>query len=190
VSSNPRASTEPTDAELVVRIGTGDSGAFETLVTRHHARVFRLAARVLGDSGAAEDMIQEAFIKLWTGKARFDPARGAFAGWFGRIVVNQCLDQRRAFKVVAPLDDAAGLADPTPDPEQAAHQGEQADRLDGALATLPLRQRAALTLFYGEGHSMAETASLLDLSVKAVESLLSRGRSALKERLLPLREEV
>jgi RNA polymerase sigma-70 factor (ECF subfamily) len=120
--------------------------------------------------------VQEAFLKLWTKAAHFDNSRGQFKSWFARIITNQALDRRRQLKPVETLEAAYAIADSAPTPEQSAEQQD----VHHALAMLPARQRAALALFYMEGFTMVEVAGLLETNEKAVESLLSRGRAALR----------
>jgi RNA polymerase sigma-70 factor (ECF subfamily) len=117
---------------------------------------------------------------LWTHGPRFDPARGSAEAWFRRILVNLCLDRRRAIRPVQPLDAAAELADHRPDPEAAAIRADGHARLELAMARLNPRQRLALSLFHGDGLSMAEIADHMDTTAKAVEGLLGRARNELR----------
>ena len=164
------------DAQLMAAVQQGGHPAFATLVTRHHARCFALAWRVLGDRTEAEDAVQDAFVKLWNNKLRYDPGRGNFGGWLTRIVTNAALDRRRMVKDVATLEDAGWVADERPTADRIAESND----LHQTMATMPPRQRAAITLFYLEGFSMVEVAKIMGSNVKAVESMLSRGRAALK----------
>ncbi|MDE2341091.1 MAG: sigma-70 family RNA polymerase sigma factor [Alphaproteobacteria bacterium] len=154
----------------------GTQAAFATLVARHHSRCFTLAWRVLNDPAEAEDAVQDAFLKLWNNKISYDPARGNFSGWLTRIVTNSALDRRRLVKDVSALENAGWVADDAPRADRLA---ESAD-LHRTMAAMPARQRAAITLFYIEGLSMAEVAEVMGSNPKAVESMLSRGRTALK----------
>ena len=164
------------DAQLMAAVQQGAHPAFATLVARHHARCFALAWRVLNNRAEAEDAVQDAFVKLWNNKLRYDPARGNFGGWLTRIVTNAALDRRRMVKDVATLEDAGWVADERPTADRIAESND----LHQTMAAMPPRQRAAITLFYIEGFSMAEVAEIMASNVKAVESMLSRGRSALK----------
>ncbi len=164
------------DAELMCAVQRGDSAAFAALVTRHHRRLHSLAWRILQDASAAEDVVQEAMLKLWIGADKFEASRGSLIGWLGRMVTNQCLDRKRALRPVDQLEFAEAIADSAPLPDTALDQRH----LARAMAQMPPRQRAALALFYIEGHSMIEIAAVLEANVKAVESLLTRGRSALR----------
>jgi RNA polymerase sigma-70 factor (ECF subfamily) len=165
---------------LMARIVDGDRTAFAALVRALESIGLRLADRTLGDRAGAEDVVQVALTRMWTLAARYDPARGSVEGWFRRIVVNLCLDRRRAMKPLAPIEAADHVASVAPDPfEQAVHNDERA-RLDTAMARLAPRQRAALAMFHGDGLSMAEIASALETTPKAVEGLLGRARIELK----------
>lgn len=177
-----------TDAALVAGVAAGDAASFSLLVERHHARIVALASRILMDGSAAEDIVQEAFLRLWRRPDAYDPARGAFSAWIKRVVVNLCLDRKRMIRPVEDIDTATEAADDRPTPEQAALANDRASRLQAALHTLPARQRAALALFYVDGMSMTDVAAAMETQPKAVESLLSRGRAHLKTLLTPLKE--
>lgn len=163
-------------ASLMTRVATGDRRAFEALVNRLHGTSLRIATRVLGDRIEAEDALQSALARLWTEAARFDAAKGSVEAWFRRILVNQCLDRRRRFRLVAPMEAVAAVPSDLPDPFEASVANARARRVDAAMASLNPRQRAAITLFHGEGASMAEIASTLATTPKAVEGLLARSR--------------
>ncbi|WP_310475019.1 sigma-70 family RNA polymerase sigma factor [Sandarakinorhabdus sp.] len=176
--SAPPAATLAT--ALMLRVAQGDSAAFTQLVRLLERPALALAYRTLMNRAGAEDVCQQAFTRLWTHGPRFDPARGNAEAWFRRILVNLCLDRRRAIRPVQPLDAAAELADHRPDPEAAAIRADGQARLEAAMARLNPRQRLALSLFHGEGQSMAEIAAQMDTTAKAVEGLLGRARSELR----------
>jgi RNA polymerase sigma-70 factor (ECF subfamily) len=165
---------------LMLQVQAGDAAAFTRLARGLQGPALRLAMRTLNDMAAAEDVVQVALTRLWTEARRFDPARGRVAPWFRRIVVNLCLDRRRAIKLVAPLEEAEHVPSPTPDPEAAAMASEDSRRLAAAMARLAPRQRLALALFHGEGCTMAEIADQLDTTPKAVEGLLGRARMEIR----------
>ncbi len=164
----------------MARIAQGDAAAFTQLARQLQAPALRLALRTLNDRAAAEDVVQIALTRLWTDAARFDPARGVLEGWFRRMVINLCLDRRRAIRAVLPIEDAHDLASAAPDPLAASIDNDQRSRLDAAMARLNPRQRIALVLFHGEGLTMAEIAGEMDTTPKAVEGLLGRARMELK----------
>lgn len=173
------------DEMLMKRTSTGDPAAFSALVQRHSRRFYAAAYRIVLDKADAEDVVQDAFCKLWNGRAKWQEAKGAkFTTWFYRIVTNQALDhfaKRGRHAGGELLDDVHASADPSAEEEMLA--ARQTDAMAVALAELPERQRAAIVLFYNEEMSQKETAEAMGLSVKAVESLLVRARQALKERM-------
>jgi len=178
-----------TPATLMARVATGDARAFTMLVGELYGPGLRVATRVAGDRGEAEDALQTALTRVWTEAARFDPAKGTVGGWFRRIVVNACLDRRRRLRLVAPLEAAAAVPSDLPDPFASAAANARARRVDAAMAHLNTRQRAAITLFHGEGATMAEVAAALDTTPKAVEGLLARARIDLSRILASDRPE-
>ncbi len=164
------------DARLMLRVIERDRQAFATILQRHHRRCFQLAWRVTADRQESEDILQDVFFGIWQRPERYDATKGIFGAWLTRVVVNAALDRRRRIKPVDHLDDIATLASPEPTPQAMA----EAQDLQNLLADLPPRQRAVVSLFYLEGYTMAEIAVMLDTSVDAIESLLSRGRQALR----------
>ena len=174
---------EAVDADLVVWSAAGDRRAFDEIVARHGSYALRIAARLLGDSAAAEDVAQEAFVRAWTQARHFDPRRARFTTWLYRIVVNLCIDYRRKARP-EPLPEDFDPVDPSIGADEALEGNERRAALAEALNGLPLRQRAAMTLVYDEGLSGAEAARVLGLSAKAVERLLARARAYLRDRLM------
>lgn len=183
-AADPRLATL-SDAQLMASVQQREQAGFAELVVRHHARCFALAWRVLNDRAEAEDAVQEAFLKIWTHAERFDPARGAFGAWLARIVTNCALDRRRLVKNVVAIEEAARVEDDQPSADRMA----QSRDLYTIMAQMPPRQRAAISLFYIDGYSMQEVAEIMQSNVKAVESMLSRGRQALKD-LIAKREQL
>jgi RNA polymerase sigma factor (sigma-70 family) len=173
---------EDPDAGLVLLTGQGDAEAASRLVARHLPRMTALARRMLGDSAEAEDVAQDVFLKVWTQAKRWQPGAAKFETWLHRVAINACLDRLRKKRGV-PLDDIDERVDPALNPEQTLAQAQTARAVDAALQTLPERQRAAIALCHYQGLTNIEAAKALDVSVEALESLLSRGRRALKEKL-------
>lgn len=182
---SPRASSRPVDdvdIVLMEQVAAGDASAFDRLARRHARRALAVAQRITGNGSEAEDLIQEALVKVWTNAGQFDAARGRFTTWFYRIVTNLCLDQRRR-RVMPALGDADQPVDPTPGPH-ARLEGRQIARAIGdAIASLPDRQRVAVSLCYYEDMACAEAAEVLGISVAAMEGLLVRGRRTLRDKL-------
>ncbi|MGU3493471.1 sigma-70 family RNA polymerase sigma factor [Xanthobacteraceae bacterium A53D] len=171
------------DEDLMVRIASGNEAAFRTLCARHAVRAAALARRYLGDDADAEDVVQEAFLRVWRAAPRWQPT-AAFTTWFHRILVNLCLNHKRRTPHGA-LDDMAEPADPRPDAEAMLDAEQERARLTHAITGLPPRQRAAVLLTYWEGLSNSRAAEVLDTTVSGMETLLVRARRALRDRLKP-----
>ena len=178
---------EADDHRLMAEVATGNEQAFRALAGRHAAWALGLAGRLLGNPADAEDVVQEAMLRVWTNAPRWRPEAG-FKTWFYRVVVNLALDWWRR-KPMRPLSAAGEPVDPKPDPQAALAQRQTTDLVAAAIAELPERQRVVLVLAYHEGVSNAEVAALLGVSVGAVEGLLVRARRTLRERLAPMLKE-
>lgn len=182
---NPSNDEAQEDAQLMFRIAHGDQRALQALMQRHLARTVRMAARVLGNTAAAEDVAQDAFIRVWKHAAQWqdpDEAGAKFSTWLYRIVLNLCIDEKRK-RTFGNIDDVAEPPDSTPNAEAQMQRQEQSARVRGALATLPERQRSAFVLCFYEGFSNRDAADMLGISVKALESLLVRARKTLRDLL-------
>jgi RNA polymerase sigma-70 factor (ECF subfamily) len=175
------------DTELVARAGRGDRAAAAMLVTRHSARLFALARRMLASEAEAEDVVQDTFLKLWTHAARWQPGAAKIETWLYRVALNACYDRLRKKRPV-PLDEALELPDAAPGPDAGLDAPALAAAVAAALADLPERQRAAILLCHYEEHGNIAAAEILGLSVEALESLLARGRRNLRARLAPVRD--
>ncbi len=170
-----------TDAELMARVAAGDQGACRQLVDQNLGRVVGLAARMLGDRGAAEDVAQEAFLRLWRQSRSWRPD-GRIATWLHRVAHNLCIDQLRSRRRLDP-GEPPEQADPAAGPA-ALHQRRQvAAAVEAAIAQLPERQRTAITLVHHQELSNIDAAEIMSVSVEALESLLARGRRTLRARL-------
>src|SRR5690349_6382938 len=134
----------PSDHDLMARAGRGDAGAFRTLTQRHGGRAVALARRMLGSEAHAEDIVQDAFLRVWTNAPRWRP-EAAFRTWLYRIVVNACLNANRRPAGVE-LDAAGHVADPAPGADAQLEQRERDRALNDAVDGLPARQRAAIVL--------------------------------------------
>ncbi|MBP2228606.1 RNA polymerase sigma-70 factor (ECF subfamily) [Azospirillum agricola] len=179
---NDRPDETGSDDSLMARVAGGDAGAFERLAARHMRRAVALAQRMTGNPSDADEIAQEAFLRVWQHAARWDGARAAFTTWLYRIVVNLAIDRGRR-PAWAPLEDAGELADAAPDAVARIAERQTADLVNRALDGLPDRQRAAVVLFHQEGLSLRQAAEILGLSETAFASLLARARGALKTAL-------
>jgi RNA polymerase sigma-70 factor (ECF subfamily) len=142
----------------------------------------RVASRLLGDPLLAEDVAQEAMVRAWRQAAHYDPARARFTTWLYRIIVNLCIDERRRIRTERMPEDF-DCPDPGASADELLEVSEREVMLTNMLNTLPVRQRAAMTLVYDEGVSGIEAAGILGVSTKAVERLLARARAYLREHL-------
>ncbi|MFD1697292.1 RNA polymerase sigma factor [Roseibium aestuarii] len=171
-----------TDDELLVRIKTGDEDAFRQLVERHVDRGYAVAVRILHNGTDAEDVVQDAFLQLWTKREKWETGRAKFSTWLYRVVTNRCIDQLRRPKVEV-MDDLPELQDESSDQMEMLERQEASDLLNQAIQDLPEHQRIALVLSYTENLSNAEVAEIMETSVSAVEALLKRARQKLRHLL-------
>jgi RNA polymerase sigma-70 factor, ECF subfamily len=172
------------DEKLMVRIGAGDHDAFRHVLEQHLARIVALAGRLLGDRTAAEDIAQDTFMRLWRHAARWHPS-AQLGTWLYRVTLNLCLDRLSRIREVG-LDDVAEPVDPRPSPIARLQGLDIGRHVNEALAQLPDQQRVAIALCHYEGLHNREAAELMGVSVEALESLLARGRRALRVRLRPV----
>lgn len=183
-----RDETDP-DAELVSRAGRGDPAAVRALVARKLPRVLALARRVLGDPAESEDVAQEAMLRVWRQAPSWRPGAARFDTWLHQVVLNLCRDRlrrRREIVMAAPPE----RADPATSADRAVMAADLGRAVEAALQALPVRQREALVLCHYQELGNIEAAAVLDVSVEALESLLSRGRRALRAALAEAREEM
>ncbi len=167
------------DHALMGRVAARDGVAFRVLVERHATRPHRIAWRMLGDASEAEDIAQEALLRLWDFADRWQFQSGGVSAWLARVATNLCLDRLRRQKFASDEDvperaDEALLADAQMDEERLRALTMQ------AIQSLSDRQRAAIILTYYEEASNAEAATMLDMNIKAFESLLLRARQSLR----------
>jgi RNA polymerase sigma-70 factor (ECF subfamily) len=168
------------DEALFRRVRAGAREAFAALVERYQHRAFGVALRILGRRQDAEDAVQQAFLRLYEARARYDP-RWRLSTWFYRILTNACVDELRRRRPLLPLD---GWAEASAERPDAPLERSERDRLLGnALLTLPPEARIVLTLYYGDGRSYGEIAAIRGISVNTVKTHLRRGRLALRRAL-------
>lgn len=170
------------DQDLIARVARGDPAAVRAMVARKLPRLLSVATRMLGDRSEAEDVTQEAFVRLWRQAGRWRPGAALFDTWLHRVTLNLCYDRLRRRREI-PSDVIAERIDPALSADQAMIDQARDARVAAAIAALPERQRAALVLQYYEGLSNIEAAAAMEIGVEALESLLSRARRTLKDRL-------
>lgn len=174
------------DEELVRRVGQGDPAAIQAMVARKLPRMLALAQRMLGDAAEAEDVAQDAMLRAWKQAPRWTPGQAKFDTWLHRVGLNLCYDRlrrRREMPTATPPD----RPDPGPAPDRGLLAADVGVRVDAALARLPDRQREAIVLCHYQELTNIEAAALMAVSVDALESLLSRGRRALRQALVDIR---
>ena len=187
---DPRA--DP-DVALMLAFRAGDDAAFERLFARWSAPLLRHLERLVKEAATAEELMQEAFLRVFRARERYAP-EARFSTWLYTIATHLALNElrrprRRAGHRSTDEDDdgAAGpplvLAAPAPAPDAVVHARRVGAEVESALAALPERQRAALLLAAVEGLSYAEVAQALGTTEKSVKALVHRARSALAERL-------
>ncbi len=169
---------EATDDALLVLFARGDRMAAQVLTGRLTPRVFAVAARVLGDHAEAEDVAQEAMLRLWRMAPDWQPGRAKVSTWLYRVTMNLCIDRRRK-NTHGRLDDMAEPADTAPGADEQLQQQARAEALQSALMRLPERQRQAVVLRHLEELANPEIGEIMGISVEAVESLTARGKRML-----------
>ena len=175
------------DEQLMLRVAEGDLDAFNELVRRHQQTAWRIALRFLGDPTEAEDIAQEAFLRILAAASRYKPS-ATFPTYLYSVVARLCIDHTRRKRPVF-TNTLPETVDPSPGPATALIQKDRDALVRKALDTLPARQRMVVILKYYEGLRYDEIARAMGTTVKAVERLLGRARCALKSSLLYLREK-
>jgi RNA polymerase sigma-70 factor, ECF subfamily len=176
------------DEELMPWIGRRDAEAFEVFYDRHGGAAYSLAYRILGDKGAAEDCIQEAFISIWRSGGRFDATRGSVRSWTLSIVRNRAIDVLRSKAGKAPKltfdDDAILESRPSGElTEEEAMRQETATEVRGALSQLPDDQSKVIQLAYFGGFSQSEIASMLNVPLGTVKGRMRLGLEKIRGEL-------
>jgi len=165
----------------MARVARGDEAAYRMLSHRHVPAMLGLARRILGSAADAEDVAQEAMLRVWTHAPRWQPL-AQFRTWLTRVVVNLCLDRKRRRPWVE-LEAAGEIVDPALGPGAQTERAERDRLVAAAIAQLPARQRTAIVLTYGDGMSNAQVAEVLATTVSAVETLLVRAKQNLRRAL-------
>jgi len=179
---------QPSDEQLMLRIAGGDESAFRTLARRCVPSIIGLARRMLGNSADAEEVAQEAMLRVWINAPRWRP-EARFRTWLYRVVVNLCLNRKRRAPF-ADLESIGEVADLRPDAVTQLEREQRDKAIAAAIARLPERQRAATVLTFHEGLSNAEAAVVLGTTRSAVETLLVRAKKSLRRQLGPMGENI
>lgn len=181
-----RGEKNESDPKLLARIQQGDRAAFRTLVERHSYQFYRVAYRFINHRTEAEDILQDAFVKLWERPNMWQPGySSSFTTWFCRVIINLCLDRRKRKSPLALAEtmEMTEFVDEHKTHEETMVEREREKFLESHIAALPDRQRTALNLCFYEGFTNQEAAKIMRLNIKAVQSLLMRAKTSLKLQL-------
>lgn len=171
------------DGFLIRLIQEGRHDAFAEIVNRHSRRFYRIAYRFIFSKDDAEDIVQEAFIKLWEKRLNWNPNKEAkFTTWFYKVVLNLCIDHNRK-KKPEPLSEDMPLVDKKQGHEALIQEKENQVMLERFIQELPERQKLALNLCFYEGISNQEAAEIIGVNLKALQSLIMRAKMTLKEKV-------
>lgn len=186
------AVSDVSDEALLVLYANGDAGGARVLTVRLVPRILGYAARLLGDRAEAEDVAQEAMLRLWRVAPDWRQGEAKVTTWLYRVTTNLCTDRLRVRqrRKVSALDDAPDIEDGAPAAETVLIEADRMVALDAALAALPDRQREAVVLRHIEGLTNPEIAAVMDIGVEAVESLIARGKRGLSAILAGRRKDL
>lgn len=175
--------TQLTDEELMTHVMEQDAQAYSEIVRRHTKKYYSLSYRLLSDRESAEDAVQDSFLMLWNTPGKWDPSKNVkFTTWFYRVVTNACLDKKRKYRYETP-EQSVELESNERNQEEAVVLKRAKDKIESLIQQLPENQQTALTLCFYEGLSNKEASAVMDLSVKAVESLLMRAKASLRNKI-------
>ncbi len=180
---------EAPDDAVLVAYAQGDDDAARLLAQRLVPRVLAQATRLLADQAEAEDVAQEAMMRLWKIAPDWRQGEAQVSTWLYRVVANLCTDRLRKRRGVS-LDQIAEPADTQMSAAARLQETARLSALANALAQLPDRQAQAVSLRHLEGLSNPQIAEIMDISLRSVESLTARGKKALTELLAGRRAEL
>lgn len=186
----PLDAQDLTDSQLLQLYAQGHGEAARLLTGRLLPRVLAHAARMLGDRADAEDVAQEAMLRLWQAAPGWQQGGAQPGTWLYKVTANLCIDRLRRSGRAAALDAVPEPEDPAPGAESRLQQGARADALQQALMELPPRQRQAVVLRHIEGLGNPQIAAIMEITPEAVESLTARGKRTLAAQLRGRREEL
>jgi RNA polymerase sigma factor (sigma-70 family) len=186
------ALSEISDEALLVLYANGDASGARLLTVRLVPRILGYAARLLGDRAEAEDVAQEAMLRLWRVAPDWRQGEAKVTTWLYRVTTNLCTDRLRVRqkRKATLLDDAPDVEDAAPTAEAVLIEADRMAALNAALLALPDRQREAVVLRHIEGFSNPEIAVVMDIGIEAVESLIARGKRGLSANLSGRREDL
>jgi RNA polymerase sigma-70 factor (ECF subfamily) len=171
------------DNSLVSAIRSGDENAMATLYDRYSPIVYSVALRVLGDTGAAEDVLQEVFMQLWRNPGGFDSSRGNLAAWLAVISRNRAIDAVRKRRPDTDIADV--IVSVEPDLAGDAERARAMEKVRGALGAMPSAQRSALEMAYFEGLTHTEIAAKTGEPLGTIKTRIRAGLLALRKAFNP-----
>jgi RNA polymerase sigma-70 factor (ECF subfamily) len=167
------------DLAMVAGLKAGDQGAMAELYDRYSSVVHAVALRVLGDTGAAEDVLQEIFLQLWRNPGAFDAARGSLGSWLAVITRNRAIDSLRKRRPETDIEDV--VLSVAPDLAGEAERARVAEKVRGVMGTMTPVQRSALEMAYWEGMSHSEIADRTGEPLGTVKTRIRAGLIALRK---------
>lgn len=174
-----------TPDELLQRCAKGDAHAFEQLYRITSPRLYQLCLQILKQDALAEEILQEAYIKIWNNAGRFDPQRASAWTWLTRIVRNRALDLLRSLKArpeqVEALYEGAEFASPDATPEQDAQMSAATRAVLDCLKGLKEEQKRSILMAYYYGHTHEELAHHFDAPLGTVKAWVRRGLQRLRQ---------
>ncbi len=181
---------EPSDYELVKTCLSGRDDAFSTLVARYKRLVWNVIYNFTGDHPDSHDLSQEVFLRVYRSLHRYNPEY-KFSTWVMRIAANLCINWLRKKKPdPASVDEMASVKDNRSNPEEQYLEKERAQRIQEAVATLPIKYRVPIILFHRQGLSYKEIAGILNQPETIVKNRLHRARQMLRDRLTFVMEDI
>lgn len=169
---------EASDVSLVWALRSGDESAMAVLYDRYSSLVYAVALRVLGDTGAAEDVLQEVFMQLWRNPAAFDSSRGNLGAWLGVITRNRAIDGLRKRRPETDIADV--IVSVEPDMASGAERARAMVKVRSALGHMPGAQRSALEMAYFEGLTHTEIAAKTGEPLGTIKTRIRTGLQALR----------
>ena len=176
---NPERQGISPDLATVTAMKAGDQSALAELYDRYSSVVYAVALRVLGDTGAAEDIMQEVFLQLWRNPGAFDAARGSLGAWLAVITRNRAIDALRRRKPETDIEDV--IVSVAPDLAGNADRSRAAEKVRGVLVNMPAPQRSALEMAYFEGLSHSEIASKTGDPLGTIKTRIRSGLITLRK---------
>jgi RNA polymerase sigma-70 factor (ECF subfamily) len=178
LSSSERQAVSP-DLATVTALKSGDQGAMAVLYDRYASVVYAVALRVLGEAGAAEDVLQEVFLQLWRNPGAFDAARGSLGAWLAVITRNRAIDSLRKRRPETDIEDC--VVSVAPDLAGDADRSRAAEKVRSVLGGMPAAQRDALQMAYFEGLSHTEIATKTGEPLGTIKTRIRAGLMSLRK---------